>query len=36
MMFLVENFAAHWNYLAAIALMMIGLYIMISRGNLVK
>ncbi len=36
MMFLLEKFAAHWNYLAAIALMMIGLYIMISRGNLVK
>jgi multicomponent Na+:H+ antiporter subunit C len=27
---------AHWNYLAVITLMMIGLYIMISRGNLVK
>jgi multicomponent Na+:H+ antiporter subunit C len=25
-----------WNYWAVIALMMIGLYIMISRGNLVK
>jgi multicomponent Na+:H+ antiporter subunit C len=25
-----------WNYRAAIILMMIGLYIMISRGNLVK
>jgi len=36
MMFLVDHFATHWNYLAAIALMMIGLYIMISRGNLVK
>jgi len=36
MMFLVDHFATHWNYLAVIALMMIGLYIMISRGNLVK
>ena len=36
MMFWVNQFAAHWNYLAVIALMMIGLYIMISRGNLVK
>ncbi|MBW2232277.1 MAG: cation:proton antiporter subunit C [Deltaproteobacteria bacterium] len=35
-MFLVDHFATHWNYLAVIALMMIGLYIMISRGNLVK
>lgn len=26
----------HWNYLAVIALMMTGLYVMISRGNLVK
>lgn len=26
----------HWNYFATITLMMIGLYIMISRGNLVK
>ncbi len=36
MMFLVNHFATHWNYLAVITLMMIGLYIMISRGNLVK
>jgi multicomponent Na+:H+ antiporter subunit C len=28
--------ATHWNYFATITLMMIGLYIMISRGNLVK
>ncbi len=26
----------HWHYLAVITLMMAGLYIMISRGNLVK
>jgi len=26
----------HWSYLAVIVLMMTGLYIMISRGNLVK
>ncbi len=26
----------HWNYFAVIILMMIGLYIAISRGNLVK
>ena len=26
----------HWNYLAVITLMMFGLYIAISRGNLVK
>ena len=36
MMDLVTQFAAHWNYLAVIMLMMIGLYITISRGNLVK
>jgi multicomponent Na+:H+ antiporter subunit C len=36
MMFLVDHFLTHWNYLAVIALMMIGLYIAISRGNLVK
>ena len=36
MMDLVTQFAAHWNYLAVIMLMMIGLYIAISRGNLVK
>jgi len=36
MMFLVNHFVTHWNYLAVITLMMIGLYIMISRGNLVK
>jgi multicomponent Na+:H+ antiporter subunit C len=28
--------ATHWNYLAVIMLMMTGLYITISRGNLVK
>ncbi|HEB88969.1 MAG TPA: Na+/H+ antiporter subunit C [Deltaproteobacteria bacterium] len=27
---------AHWNYFAVIILMMVGLYIAISRGNLVK
>ncbi|MCH7599679.1 MAG: cation:proton antiporter subunit C [Myxococcales bacterium] len=31
-----ETFAGLWNYWAVIVLMMIGLYIMISRGNLVK
>ena len=31
-----SNLLAHWNYLAVIMLMMIGLYIAISRGNLVK
>ncbi len=36
MMFAVDHFVTHWNYLAVITLMMIGLYIMISRGNLVK
>jgi multicomponent Na+:H+ antiporter subunit C len=36
MMDLVEHFLARWNYLAVIILMMIGLYIAISRGNLVK
>jgi multicomponent Na+:H+ antiporter subunit C len=30
------HFMTHWNYLAVITLMMIGLYIAISRGNLVK
>jgi len=33
---LFEAFAGLWNYWAVITLMMIGLYIMISRGNLVK
>jgi len=36
MMKLAEELIAHWNYLAVIALMMIGLYIAISSGNLVK
>ena len=31
-----ESGAGLWNYWAVITLMMIGLYIMISRGNLVK
>jgi len=31
-----HHFLTHWNYLAVITLMMIGLYIAISRGNLVK
>ena len=36
MMDFVLRLATHWNYFASITLMMIGLYIMISRGNLVK
>ena len=32
----VGSLLGHWNYLAVITLMMIGLYIAISRGNLVK
>jgi len=36
MISLLAHLATHWNYLAVIVLMMIGLYIMISRGNLVK
>lgn len=35
-MTLFEHLATHWNYLGCITLMMIGLYIAISRGNLVK
>jgi multicomponent Na+:H+ antiporter subunit C len=35
-MSLLETIAGLWNYWAVIVLMMIGLYIMISRGNLVK
>ena len=35
-MSLVSHFGTHWVYMAAITLMMTGLYIMISRGNLVK
>lgn len=31
-----DTMAGLWNYWAVIILMMIGLYIMISRGNLVK
>ena len=33
---LARHVLTHWNYLAVIMLMMIGLYIAISRGNLVK
>ena len=33
---LASQLLSHWNYLAVITLMMIGLYIAISRGNLVK
>jgi len=33
---LVSHFLTHWNYLGCITLMMIGLYIAISRSNLVK
>ena len=33
---LLTHLLTHWNYIAVIVLMMIGLYIMISRGNLVK
>jgi multicomponent Na+:H+ antiporter subunit C len=36
MMYLLTHAATHWNYLAVIILMMTGLYITISRGNLVK
>jgi len=36
MMDLANHFLTHWNYLGCITLMMIGLYIAISRGNLVK
>jgi multicomponent Na+:H+ antiporter subunit C len=36
MMDLATRILSHWNYLAVIVLMMIGLYIAISRGNLVK
>ena len=35
-MSLLAHVVTHWNYLAVIALMMIGLYVAISRGNLVK
>ena len=33
---LLTHVVTHWNYLAVITLMMIGLYIAISRGNLTK
>ena len=36
MTYLLTHAATHWNYFAVIMLMMIGLYIAISRGNLVK
>ncbi len=35
-MYILTHAATHWNYLAVIILMMTGLYITISRGNLVK
>jgi len=31
-----EEILAHYNYWIAIVLMMIGLYVVVSRGNLVK
>jgi multicomponent Na+:H+ antiporter subunit C len=36
MTYLLTHAATHWNYLAVIMLMMTGLYIASSRGNLVK
>ncbi len=36
MMDLATDLLRHWHFLAVITLMMIGLYIAISRGNLVK
>ncbi|HKK52888.1 MAG TPA: cation:proton antiporter subunit C [Myxococcota bacterium] len=33
---MIANIVAHWSYLCCVALMMIGLYIMIAHGNLVK
>jgi multicomponent Na+:H+ antiporter subunit C len=33
---LFEHIGTHWNYLGCITLMMMGLFIAISRGNLVK
>lgn len=33
---MIDDLLSHWAYLACITLMMIGLYIMISHGNLVK
>lgn len=36
MIAIASEVVAHWNYLAVITLMMIGLYIAISRANLVK
>jgi multicomponent Na+:H+ antiporter subunit C len=36
MIYFLTHAATHWNYLAVIILMMTGLYITISRGNLVK
>jgi multicomponent Na+:H+ antiporter subunit C len=36
MIYFLTHAATHWNYLAVIMLMMTGLYITISRGNLVK
>ncbi len=34
--FTVDGFVGHYNYWMTIILMMIGLYIVVSRGNLVK
>jgi multicomponent Na+:H+ antiporter subunit C len=31
-----ENFFAHYNYIATIVLMVAGLYIVIARGNMIK
>ena len=33
---LVEHFTSHFNYMAAVIIMMIGLYMVISHTNLVK
>jgi multicomponent Na+:H+ antiporter subunit C len=31
-----QNFFAHYNYIATIVLMVAGLYIVIARGNMIK
>lgn len=36
MMELADQLLSRWNYVAVVVLMMIGLYMAISRGNLVK
>jgi multicomponent Na+:H+ antiporter subunit C len=36
MMGIIQTFAAHYNYIVTIFLMVAGLYIVVARGNMIK